>query len=121
LRAGRRCHPEAAEFHAEGGELPTKDLCNFAGATDAAGAPFLASFARSGNPQAPSPWDFDFKETIDPKIKKGMLASMRRAEKQYGKKRLRNYYHNDFEWGMLNGKLSALRWVLGDEWDMLDT
>lgn len=28
---------------------------------------------------------------------------------------------NDFEWGMINGKLSALRWVLGDDWDMLDT
>jgi len=26
-----------------------------------------------------------------------------------------------FEWGMINGKLSALRWVMGDEWDMLDT
>ena len=60
-------------------------------------------------------------ETITPEIKKGMLAAMRRAEEKYGKKRLRNYYKDTFEWGMLNGKLSALRWVLGDEWDMLDT
>jgi hypothetical protein len=60
-------------------------------------------------------------ETIDPEIRKGMLTSMRALEKKYGKKKLRNYYHNDFEWGMLNGKLSALRWVLGDDWDMLDT
>lgn len=60
-------------------------------------------------------------ETIDPEIHKGMLASMRKLEKKYGKKKLRGYYHNDFEWGMLNGKLSALRWVLGSESDMLDT
>lgn len=63
----------------------------------------------------------DGSETIDPGIYEGMLKAMKRTEKKYGKKKLRNYYHNDFEWGMLNGKLSALRWVLGDDWDMLDT
>jgi hypothetical protein len=60
-------------------------------------------------------------ERIDPEIKKGMHSAMRRMEARYGKKKLRNYYKDDFGWGMLSGKLSALRWVLGDEWDMLDT
>jgi len=51
-----------------------------------------------------------------------MLASRKRVEAKYGgKKAMLNYYKNDIEWGMLNGKLSALRWVLGDDWDMLDT
>lgn len=27
----------------------------------------------------------------------------------------------DFEWGMINGKLSTLRWMLGEEWDELYT
>jgi hypothetical protein len=59
---------------------------------------------------------------INPEIKKGMRASMKRVEQEYGGKRaLMNYYKDDFEWGMMNGKLSALRWVLGDDWDMLDT
>lgn len=60
-------------------------------------------------------------ETNTPEIHKGMLAAMHRVEKKYGKRKLRNYYHNDFEWGMLNGKFSALRWVMGSEWDFLDT
>jgi hypothetical protein len=59
---------------------------------------------------------------MPPEIKKGMLASMKRVEVKYGgKNALRKYYKDDFEWGMLNGKLSALRWVLGDDWDFLDT
>lgn len=57
-----------------------------------------------------------------PEIKKVMRAAMLRVEKKYGgKKAIRDYYKSDFEWGMMNGKLSALRWVLGDDWDMLDT
>jgi len=43
----------------------------------------------------------------------------RRVEEIYLAEELGPY--NDFDWGMLNGKLSALRWVLGDEWDFLDT
>jgi hypothetical protein len=28
---------------------------------------------------------------------------------------------SDFDWGYMQGKFSALRWVLGSEWDFLDT
>lgn len=52
-------------------------------------------------------------------IWKGALKSAAKVEKKYGLENLGPW--DDFEWGMINGKLSALRWVLGDEWDMLDT
>ncbi len=58
-------------------------------------------------------------ETVNPEIWSGALKSAERVIQQYGEENLGPY--SDFEWGMLNGKLSALRWVMGDEWDMLDT
>jgi PIN domain len=62
----------------------------------------------------------DYRErTIQRDIWEGAKKSARRVEKQYGLEKLGPW--DDFEWGMINGKLSALRWVLGDEWDMLDT
>jgi hypothetical protein len=45
---------------------------------------------------------------------------MREMEAKYGG--AENLVVEDaFEWGMINGKLSALRWVLGEDWDELYT
>ncbi len=65
------------------------------------------------------PRPFGAPETVQRDVWEGALKSARRVERQYGKKNLGPW--DDFEWGMINGKLSALRWALGDEWDMLDT
>ena len=54
---------------------------------------------------------------IHENILNGALESAQRVENKYEDVGP----WSDFEWGMINGKLSALRWVLGDEWDMLDT
>jgi hypothetical protein len=43
----------------------------------------------------------------------------KRIEKKYGKKNL--IIHSDFDWGMLNGRLETLRWVMGEDWGILDT
>jgi hypothetical protein len=51
-------------------------------------------------------------------IWEGALAAAKEVEEKY-QDDLGPW--DSFEWGMLNGKLSALRWILGDEWDMLDT
>lgn len=59
------------------------------------------------------------KETVDSKIWKGALESAQKVIEKYGEDNLGPY--SDFEWGMINGNLSALRWVLGADWDMLDT
>jgi hypothetical protein len=56
--------------------------------------------------------------TIVKDIWEGAKKSARKIEKKYGKE---NLQWDDFDWGMLNGKLSALRWVMGDDWDSLYT
>lgn len=58
-------------------------------------------------------------EDVNPEIWQGAMESARKVIEKYGEENLGPY--SDFKWGMLNGKLSVLRWVLGDEWDMLDT
>jgi PIN domain len=57
--------------------------------------------------------------TVRRDVWKAAERAARIVERRYGKKSLGPW--SDFEWGMVSGKLSALRWVLGDEWDMLDS
>lgn len=49
----------------------------------------------------------------------GALEAAARVEQEFGPDNLGPW--TDFGWGMLNGKLSALRWVTGDGWDNLGT
>lgn len=64
------------------------------------------------------PWD-KRRNLTQKNVWDGALKSAAKVEKRFGKANLGPW--SKFEWGMMNGKLSALRWVLGDEWDMLDT
>lgn len=68
-------------------------------------------------PQAGS----DRARSLDPEIENRMRAIMTGVEAKYGEEELMRHVESDFDWGMLSGKLSALRWVLGEDWDFLDT
>jgi hypothetical protein len=61
------------------------------------------------------------REGIPKDIIEGALRGQRDAEKRFGRKSLMDNMKTDWDWGFVSGKLSALRWVLGDEWDVLDT
>lgn len=60
-------------------------------------------------------------ESYSPEIWKAASAAARRIEEQYGTELLRKDRESAFDWGMLSGKISAIRWVLGAEWDFLDS
>src|SRR3989344_5409524 len=62
---------------------------------------------------------FGPQNSVQKDIWDGALAAAGKVEKKYGIENLGPY--DDFEWGVINGKLSAIRWVLGDDWDNLDT
>jgi hypothetical protein len=57
--------------------------------------------------------------TVDPEIWREALGAAEDVRAKYPESELGPW--TDFEWGMINGKLSALRWVLGGVWDDLDT
>lgn len=59
------------------------------------------------------------RETVNSDIWFEAEEAAKKIEAKYPKAELGP--HSDFDWGMINGKLSALRWVMGDEWDFLDT
>jgi len=59
------------------------------------------------------------KNTIVKDIWEGARKSAIRIEKKYGRENLGPW--TKFEWGMLNGKVSALRWMMGEDWDELYT
>ena len=64
-------------------------------------------------------------EELPEDIRTGMLAARARIEEAYGRKELRKAigrgHDKAWEYGYISGKLAALRWVLGSEWDFLDT
>ena len=52
-------------------------------------------------------------DTSDPNLRKGEEAA-RKIEAKYG---IDNLEMDDFNYGLISGKLSALSWVMGSEWE----
>lgn len=60
-------------------------------------------------------------ESYSTEVWRTARVAARRTEEQYGVELLRKDSESPFDWGMLSGKISAIRWVLGADWDFLDS
>ena len=58
-------------------------------------------------------------DPMTPEIAEQAHAAMRAIRERYGPENVGPW--DDWHWGYVNGKLVTLRWVLGMEWDFLDT
>jgi hypothetical protein len=63
--------------------------------------------------------DEGLRPPLAPEFEATLRAEMRRVEERYGSENVGPW--DDWNWGFLHGKMSALRWVLGEEWEFLDT
>ena len=68
---------------------------------------------------------YDDKGELPGDIRTGLMANRERVEARYGRDGLRKAigpgHEETWQYGYISGKLAALRWVLGSEWDFLDT
>jgi PIN domain len=58
-------------------------------------------------------------ESLGDEMDEQMDNALRAIEERYGADNVGPW--DDWGWGFVHGKLSALRWALGSEWDFLDT
>lgn len=67
----------------------------------------------------------DSEREIPDDIRAGMMTNRDRVEAEYGRdelwKAIGPGHEEAWQYGYISGKLAALRWVLGGEWDFLDT
>lgn len=67
----------------------------------------------------------DDEREIPDDIRAGMMANRERVEEKYSRDELWKVigpgHEEAWQYGYINGKLATLRWVLGSEWDFLDT